>query len=112
MLEAVQSDGTLTFHCFFVVGMALSIFVTRILASSRRKLFAPCELIRVVIRHPTDAGAELMRVIDGDAISHRVYALGFRLAGVHQMDVERHDHFPDKLPPFTAWYFALEQEAH
>src|SRR5262245_29517300 len=104
MLEAVQCDGPLAFHSFFVVRMTLRIFVTRILASSRRKLFAPCGgLIAIVIRHPTDAGAELVRVIDGNAISHRAYALGFRLAGVHQMDVERHDHFPDKLPPFTAW---------
>src|SRR5262245_7305507 len=38
MLEAVQRDGTLAFHRFFVVGMALGIFVARILASCRRKL--------------------------------------------------------------------------
>src|SRR5215475_9890315 len=82
MLEAVQGDGTLAFHRFFVVGMTLSVFVTRILAPSRRKLFAPRRLIRVVMRHPTDAGAELVRVIDGHAISHCAYALGFRLVGV------------------------------
>src|SRR5262245_24043418 len=103
MLEAVQSDGTLAFHRFFVIRMALSIFVTRILAPSRRKLFAPCGLIGIVTRHPTDAGAELLRVIDGNAISHRAYALGFRLVCVHQMDIERHEHFPGEFPPFTAW---------
>src|SRR5262245_3867812 len=57
MLEAVQRDGTLAFHSFFVVRMALSIFVARILASSRRKLFAPRGLVGIVIRHPADAGA-------------------------------------------------------
>ena len=36
MLEAVQGDGTLAFHRFFVVRIALRVFVTRILASSRR----------------------------------------------------------------------------
>ena len=102
MLEAVQRNGTLAFHRFFVVGMALGIFVARVLASCRSKLFAPRGLVGIVIRHPTDTGAELVRVVNGDAISHRTHALGFGLVRVHEMDVERHDHFPDKLPPFAA----------
>src|SRR5215475_12657363 len=92
MLESMQRDGPLALHRFFVVRVTLRIFVTRILASSRRKLFAPRGLIDIVILHPTDASSELMRVIDGDAISNRAHAVGFRLVGVHQMDIERHEH--------------------
>ena len=36
MLEAVQSDGALAFHRFFVVGMTLGIFVARILTAGGR----------------------------------------------------------------------------
>src|SRR5262249_57252294 len=54
MLEAVQRDGPLAFHRFLVVGVTLRIFVTRILASSRRKLFAPRRLIGIVIRHRSE----------------------------------------------------------
>ena len=61
MFEAVQRNGALPFHRFFVVGVPLDVFVAYIFAARGRQLFTTGGLVRVVFRRPANTCATARR---------------------------------------------------
>ena len=77
MFQAVQRDWALSFDGFFIVGVALGVFVAHVLAPAGRQLLAAGERFRLIVGQPADARAQLMGVVDRHAIGHRAAPVRF-----------------------------------
>ena len=98
----MQCDRPLAFDGFFVVGMTLGVFVACVRASTGSQLFAARGSFGFAVGEPANTRAELMSIVHRHAISNGAYALGFGFIGIYQVNVQRHDHFPDQFPPLAA----------
>src|SRR5688572_5532147 len=92
--------------------MALRVLVAHVLSPGGSELLSPGKAFDFALWSPADARAELMRIVDRHAIGYRAHPFGFRLVGVDEMNVERHDHLPDKLPPLAVFKLPRQHEAH
>ena len=83
----MKRDRSLPFHRFFVVRMALYVFVARIAAARGSKLLAPRKCLALTGRDPANARAELVRIVNGNAVGYGTDLFRLGLFGVNQMDV-------------------------
>ena len=87
MLETVERDRSLPLHRFFVVRMALYVFVARVVAARGSELLASGWRFALTGRDPANARAELVRIVNGNAVGYGTDLFRLGLFGVNQMDV-------------------------